>query len=388
MADTVFPANDDWLARDALRTWLKQARRGNAVLSGFFITDGGGLNASASAGTAVVDGVYIDRTSATTLALTASSTNHVFLTVDESALDTVVFTVNTTGTAPATPYLKIATVVTGVSTINADGITNIRPQSSEVYDRVNTEGQTVTGDLLGEGYCTLINTISQGDASAYVNGPAGFWSSKTYDGAAVGALYTLVFPQPFVGIHGLFTNTQSDVYALGCRGRGFKFFIKGRYKALSDTPIDGAYERFAVGVCLGGGSIATLGTGLQVLANETEGTRDDIATVAVVVDDSENIQSYNCADAGDAAYTDSTYDADLSEGTDFELIVEVPSAANSDDDLRVTIKIRDNGGTMRTVLNAVAPVSTATSHTVLFPIFRCNQDAVLERVCYKVEKAA
>jgi hypothetical protein len=166
---------------------------------------------------------------------------------------------------------------------------------------------------------------------------------------------------------------------------GTKFYAKGIYKEHADTRLATTHEKFAVGVIFAADNVDT-----TVFANQTETTRDDRATVAVVVDATdESIQSYNTAEAGNAAYTDSTFDAALASGTEFEIIVEVPTGANSDDDVLVTIKIRDSGGTMRTIFSAAVPASTsATANRAVFPIILINQAATVYNLFGKLEKAA
>lgn len=141
MADTTFPVNLRNMDRDTLRAWAKDvAQQGNFIKYGFAVSDGGGLNASIAAGLGVTEGLYLKRTTATTLGLTASATNYVFLTVDETAIDTVSITANVTNTPPSTPYLRLAIVVTGAATITS--ISDIRnfvgmPASLSYY--VHTE---------------------------------------------------------------------------------------------------------------------------------------------------------------------------------------------------------------------------------------------------------
>lgn len=368
MTDTVFPANDDWLARDPLRTWVKgQARTGDFIASGFVLTDGGGLNASLSAGIACVGGAYVARDVASTIGLTASSTNHIFIGPDETALDTLTITVNTTGTPPAGSYIKVGTVATGVAAISTGGITNYRPRVSIIYDRNDTTGAPQTGDLITEGLCTPTDNGINNSANANVAALPGVVGNQGTEATGTAA-----------AILTLFSPGSAQIPALI---RGTKLTIRGRYKAFSDTPMDGTKERFAIGIV----QTATI-TSLTTVANETETTRDDLASVVAVVDDSENIKSYNCAAAGDASYTDSTFDADLSVGTDFEVIVENPTTGNSLDDVFVTIKMRDNGGTLRTILNAVHPTATSTGETHVVALF--NQSGLLYDLTYKVEIAA
>lgn len=90
------------------------------VRSGFNITDAGGLNANVASGTAYVIGCKAISDGTEVLALTGSSTNYVFIQVSRDGANepaSWAFVVNTTGTPPSNS-MKIAEVVTGVSTIS------------------------------------------------------------------------------------------------------------------------------------------------------------------------------------------------------------------------------------------------------------------------------
>lgn len=375
MADQTFPVSLRKMQRDLLRAWAKHAARtGDFIVTGFYLTDGGGLNASASAGTAVAGGTLLDRTTATTLALTASATNHIFLGLDEASLDTVLFTVNTTGTPPSAPYIKLGTVTTGGAAITS--IDNIRSKASEVYDRVDPSGRRTVGEVIAEGRVVARTSDVTTGTQSY--------------GVMPGVIAPLAHnatptAKHMAALTGVDKTAAGTVDITPMLARGTKLYIKGRYTALADAPFDNAFERFAIGVVFGQGSLAN--ATLHNFANETEGTRDDIGTIAVIVDDSENIQKYNCAAAGDASYTDSTHNADLSAGMDFEIIVECPTTGNTPDDLIVTISARDNTGTMRVVHSAVNPAETAATlnaHVVLI----LNQNAIVDNLVYKILAAA
>lgn len=122
MTDQSFPVSNGNMDKAHLRAWMQYAGAGDYIVSGCAMSAGAGLTLNIAAGLAVMQGVFINF-AAKTAAMTASATNHVFLTIDENNLDTIVITVNTTGTAPTTPYIKLGTVVTGVSSITT--VTNV-----------------------------------------------------------------------------------------------------------------------------------------------------------------------------------------------------------------------------------------------------------------------
>ncbi len=135
MTDTVEPV----VARTALSAAHRQLQvDGGAALlnwvpSGFAVTDGGGLNADIAAGRAFLDGTIADRDVATTgQTLAASSTNHVFVYIDDILDDGVVyFRINTTGTAPTEgPSHKLAEVTTDGSSVT--GVTDFRRLVAEL----------------------------------------------------------------------------------------------------------------------------------------------------------------------------------------------------------------------------------------------------------------
>jgi len=160
---TVFPTRNDIAVTEfegskgteaVLKGWMGILSKSNFVRNGFTTTDAGGLNAAVAAGTAFIDGFRVNVASSTTLALTASVTNHIFLNLSfdvDSLVDDVEYTVNTTGTFPASS-LKIAEVTTDGAAVT--GIAH-KMQYAPVYmDFASTSGQTPNGgwqDITGTG---------------------------------------------------------------------------------------------------------------------------------------------------------------------------------------------------------------------------------------------
>jgi hypothetical protein len=122
MPDSVFPVSGDRGTKEILRSWMQTGGVGDYVQSGFTMSNGGALNVSVAAGVAMLQGVRVSTTDPITGALTNAATNHVFLTIDENVNDDAILVINTSGTAPATPYVKLGTVVTSGGAITT--ITN------------------------------------------------------------------------------------------------------------------------------------------------------------------------------------------------------------------------------------------------------------------------
>lgn len=355
MADTAFPANTDVLARDILRTWVKEnARTGNFVKTGFAITDGGGLNASISAGTAVVEGVYLNRDIATTLGpLSASNTNHVFLSLDEAALDTVTITANTTGTAPSTPYIKLGTVLTGGASITS--ITQHRANNSALYDVRAHNGVTQAGEFVAEGYAQLATTT-------FTPGFRRFSAKEVV---------------PLTGY-----CQYSPEIAYNVNSLGFKHSWKGRFYATSSTRHDSAFEKFGVGLAIetnwyAGGSTYPVRASF---GHATATTRDDIITIGVVVDSADAVQKYNNVVGDSAAYTSAALTVAPTIGIWWEIIIDVPASTTLNSHPTVTIKINET-----TVHSAVASGSGAAI-TNIFPVVLGNLPGYLDCVTYKVAR--
>jgi hypothetical protein len=139
MANFTFPRNSESGNQANLRPWAADLGVGDYIKSGFVMSGTGGLGISVSAGVAYAQGTRLERTTAITGTLTDAATNHVFITLDENASNTLVLTLNTSGTAPTTPYLKLGTVVTAGGAITSFAFAvGLRVQSNaqSLYDRV------------------------------------------------------------------------------------------------------------------------------------------------------------------------------------------------------------------------------------------------------------
>lgn len=147
MADSAFPIANDVMTKAILRSWMQDGGVGDYIQSGFVPSDGGDLNVSVSAGVALMQGLRVSTTDALTGALSASTTNHVFLTVDETVGDDVILSINTTGTAPSgKPSLKLCQIVTGASSITSITREKGRSVQSNVHDAYVRASRRLAGE--------------------------------------------------------------------------------------------------------------------------------------------------------------------------------------------------------------------------------------------------
>lgn len=260
----------------------------------------------------------------------------------------------------------------------------VKPGGS--YDQTVVTADMATGALMDTGYAVFgrcYNDVS-GDI---VYGPPGSFGYSAALPNTTTAGFPLWVPGELISAEAVTSNrATAGFYAPS----GTKYYLKGRVRPIAGTGIVAALFPFAFGIF--GDSAATrmdsATGGTNLIGDEGEGTRDDIATMAVIVDETTfNIQSYNNDVAGNASLTDSTFDALLTSSYSFELIVEGPSTMDTFNDLIVTAKISDSAGTIRTIFNAANPVSTAAFQGFC-PFILLNHDAVVENLVYKIEKAA
>lgn len=166
-------------------------------------------------------------------------------------------------------------------------------------------------------------------------------------------------------------------------GRGVKYYIKGRLVCLAGTPLDGAFFPFTVGL-----SASPLSSSIEsFFGHETEDTRDEASTIAMVIDDSNNIQTYNNVFTGDATLTDSLKNVTAlaaSVGVGFEMTIEIPAAAVNLSTWKISFKIQDDTGAMVSILTDTLPVVGSASNFI--PYLGLNVNATIEDLVYQVEK--
>lgn len=240
-------------------------------------------------------------------------------------------------------------------TADADGAAfgQVKGAARLTQDGTDTTTDSSSGDVISSGYVELRNP---GSGTA---------------GALPG--YMSIFSDGFTGAPIMAWFESGGKLPMGTR-----LVVKGRAKASAATQYNGDYELFGIGVVSSGD-----GDGL---GNVNEVTRDDVATVAVVVDAAtQSIQKYNNTTAGDASYTDSGFDADIVAGFDFEMEVLTPITTDNSNDTRVTIRIRDSGGTLRTIHSNVAPALSA-NNLGWNPVFLINgTDGYITKLTYEVQ---
>ena len=245
------------------------------------------------------------------------------------------------------------------------------------YANIAASAVPATGAVLSEGFIQtdVIDTV--GTINTFIQMPGTVYLTFLHTSAPTSGELIV----PIFGVH------DDDEYR-NIFPRGLKVYIKGTYKASSDTPFLATYERFAIGMLYEDNVMTSVTQNVANFRAENEVSRDDIGSLAVVVDDSENIKYYNTALSSDASYTDSGFDADLSAGMEFEMILDTAYNAVGPDDIFVTIKIRDGGGTMRTIVNGLSnPITSATAQYWV-PVIGFNQDGYITNFAYKIEKKA
>ena len=158
MAVKVFPTTNDVggagagkiITESNLVSWLKPILGGSVVVNGFTVpASSATLNLDVAAGEALISGYRVVIDAATTLAMTASTTNYIYLKLTRDASNNVTgatFEVNATGIAPA-DSVKIAKATTSASAVtgtadarivslgaaaNTNGVAYIRNQSGQL----------------------------------------------------------------------------------------------------------------------------------------------------------------------------------------------------------------------------------------------------------------
>lgn len=156
---------------------------------------------------------------------------------------------------------------------------------------------------------------------------------------------------------------------------GQNFKLKGRYQAISDTPLRETHERFAFGVVshftVGGHDPVDI---YNEFANETSTARDDINATGVIVDDSENVRWWDNVQSGETnvTYTTSGATADLSAGITFEVIGTYSTGSNN-----WSVAFYVNG----------ALRATRTVDSFFQPFVLCNQKSRLTNLVLEVSDA-
>lgn len=102
------------------------------IISGLALSAGTGLNVAISAGVSWIAGYYLDWDASSEIALSAASTNYVYLTIQRDVNDNVTgvsFVVNTTGTPPTDDHAVLGTATTDGSAVTGTATTGRSPQT-------------------------------------------------------------------------------------------------------------------------------------------------------------------------------------------------------------------------------------------------------------------
>lgn len=195
-------------------------------------------------------------------------------------------------------------------------------------------------------------------------------SSMTMMGA-VGTNPSITIPSTWGFLDSMITTLSSA--GNGGMIRGTRLTVKGRLEVTDATPGSTAYDLFGLGIILTPSGVVT-----SNLLNETETTRDDEAAVVVAINDAGDIIWHDCAAVtGDAATTDSGFNANVTNGAalEWEMVAEHPLTATAPNHHEITVRIKDSGGTWRTILNARNPNATTANRNWL-PCMWLNQKSV------------
>lgn len=131
MAFTWTPEDGTLAAADDAARSARYASSRNWIISGMSLSAGTGLNVAVSAGSAWIAGYYIEWDAASEQALTGSATNHVWIALSRDGNDNVTgvaFVVNTTGTPPSGPNVKLGTATTDGSSVTGTATTGRSPE--------------------------------------------------------------------------------------------------------------------------------------------------------------------------------------------------------------------------------------------------------------------
>jgi len=133
MAYSVYPSVNAIGASSAVSKQLRErneTRRAKMYVRDNFVeaagdflpTAGSGLTLDIASGEAIIDGYFVSSDATDSIALSASATNYVFLTLPQDGLLNVltpVLSANTTGASPSVPFVLLCTAVTDGSSITS-----------------------------------------------------------------------------------------------------------------------------------------------------------------------------------------------------------------------------------------------------------------------------
>jgi len=122
------------------------------IVSGLTLGNGSGLNAEIGAGLAWINGYVVELSAAEAAACAASQTNHIWLELAVDGNDLVTglnIVVNTTGTEPTGPFVKLGTAITDGTTVTSTPTTG--RSSEEQVEPVPQTAADISYDNSGSG---------------------------------------------------------------------------------------------------------------------------------------------------------------------------------------------------------------------------------------------
>lgn len=151
------------------------------VMSGLTVPgSSANLNLDVALGEAFIKGYWVKLDAATTVACTASSTNHIFLGLTKDGggnVTGVTFTVNTTGTAPA-DSVKLATAVTSGSAVTSTS--DVRVFNPAVFEDSYPINPTLSRSVRFSDMFELTATVPDPLGFGHNTSGSGSWSQQNY----------------------------------------------------------------------------------------------------------------------------------------------------------------------------------------------------------------
>jgi hypothetical protein len=247
-------AGEKHLEKDATLA-VKLASSRPWIVSGLALSNGSGLNASIGAGLAWIDGYVIEIDAAEPATCAASDTNHIFLELAVDGNDLVTglnIVVNTSGTAPSGPHVKLGTATTDGSSVTGTATTGRSPEIQA--DPIPTGAVEISYDNSTSG---LAATDVEGALNELAARPAsGGWT-------AIGGTSTDVART---------NNTQTTVYSVALEANKtyeieLTIFVDGASGSMSLQVPSGASATGSVIIMSAWGSDSFGGNQMKALEN-------------------------------------------------------------------------------------------------------------------------
>lgn len=208
MAIRIRPKDGERLLEQDAALAVKLASSRPWIVSGLALSNGTGLDASIGTGLAWIDGYVVELDAAEAATCAASDTNHIFLELAVDGNDLVTglnVVVNTTGTAPSGPYVKLGTATTDGSSVTGTATTGRSPEVQT--DPIPTDADEISYDNSTSG---LTATDVEGALDELAARPAsGGWTGVAVESAN----RTRVSTTTFAADNLLFAAASNKSYA-------------------------------------------------------------------------------------------------------------------------------------------------------------------------------